>query len=330
LNVKRRMPLYLIIIVVLLVALFTYMIHMPGNSYDSELPALDNSDLETAGRMANHVNVLCKNPAGRNFIEQQGLAAARKYITDRLQASGYPVRFQEYPLSGKVFANIEVQLTGTTHPEQIILAGAHYDAVIGAPGANDNGSGVAALLELADRFRDKHYPRSLRFVFFVNEEPPNFMTGAMGSYVYAKKSAADKENIVAMFSLETIGYFREEPGSQHYPPLFRLFYPDRGNFIAFVGNLRSRSLVTQSIRRFREHATFPSEGIAAPGFIPGISWSDHWSFWKQGYPAIMITDTAPYRYPYYHTAGDTPDKVDIDRMVYIVKGIEKMLAGFLR
>lgn len=324
------MSFYLIIIVVLPAVFLMYMIHMPGNSYNGELPVPEKSDLETAARIANHVSVLCENPAGRNFIERQGLAAARKYITGQFISSGYRPGFQEYQLAGEDFANIEVQLTGTTYPDQIILVGAHYDAVPGAPGANDNGTGIAAILELADRFGNKSYPRTLRFVAFVNEEPPNFMTGTMGSYVYAKNISRKKENIIAMFSLETIGYFRDEPGSQHYPPPFNLFYPDKGNFIAFVGNLRSRSLVTRSIRLFREHATFPSEGIAAPGFIPGINWSDHWSFWKQGYPAIMITDTAPYRYPYYHTMEDTPDKVDFERMVYVVKGIENMLAGFLR
>jgi len=138
-----------------------------------------------------------------------------------------------------------------------------------------------------------------------------------------------KENIVAMISLETIGYYSDEPGSQYYPPPLGFFYPDKGNFIAFVGNLRSRSLVTRFLKIFREHATFPSEGIAAPSIIPGISWSDQWSFWKQGYPAIMITDTAPFRYPDYHSPRDTPDKVDYEKMVYVVKGMQKMIVELL-
>ncbi len=199
----------------------------------------------------------------------------------------------------------------------------------GAPGANYNGTGVAAILELANRIKYKNFPCTIRFVAFVNEDPPNFMTGNMGSYVYAKNAAKEKDNIIAMFSLETIGYFRDETGSQHYPPFFNLFYPNKGNFIAFVGNLGLRGLVTKSIRSFRIHSTFPSEGLAAPAFIPGINWSDHWSFWKQGYPAIMITYTPPYRYPYYHSAGDTPDKIDYEKMVYVVKGIEKMLEELL-
>lgn len=302
---------------------------MPGNSYKGALPTLDDAGHEMARRFESHVTALCSNPAGRNFIEKKGLASAKEYIAEQFKSFGYQVEYQEYQISGDIFANIEVTRIGTTYPDEVVVIGAHYDAVIGAPGANDNGSGVAAVLELADRFRDAEFPRSVRFVAFVNEEPPNFMSSNMGSYVYAKHVASEKENIIAMYSLETIGYFRDETGSQQYPPLFNLFYPGTGNFIAFVGNLRSRGLVTQSLRSFRSHATFPSEGIAAPAIIPGINWSDHWSFWKQGYPAIMITDTAPYRYPYYHSPEDTPDKVDYEKMVYVVQGIEKMLEEFL-
>ena len=322
------MTLYITLVLGLIV-FFIYMIAMPGHSYEGALPELDDADHDMARRFESHVSALCRNPAGRNFIEKQGLASAKKYITGQFEASGYQVEFQEYQLSGDVVANIEVTHGGTTYPDEIIIVGAHYDAVPGAPGANDNGSGVAAILELADRFKDKNFPRTVRFVAFVNEEPPNFQTGNMGSYVYAKHAVREKQNIIAMFSLETIGYFRDETGSQHYPMFFNLFYPNKGNFIAFVGNLGSRGLVTKSIRSFRAHATFPSEGIAAPAFIPGISWSDHWSFWKHGYPAIMITDTAPYRYPAYHTSEDTPEKVDYEKMVYVVKGIEKMIQEFL-
>lgn len=327
-KVKPRMIAYLLIIF-LVIALFIYMIYMPGKSFEGELPVLNDTDHVIAKKIEAHVNELCRNPAGRNFIEKKGLDAARNYIAGQFESSGYQVEFNEYQLNGDIFANIEVELTGTLHPNEIIIVGAHYDAVFGAPGANDNGSGVAAVLELADRLRHKRFQRTVRFVTFVNEEPPNFMTSSMGSYVYAKKVAKDKKNIIAMFSLETIGYFSDVTGSQHYPPFFSLFYPDKGNFIAFVGNLRSRSLVTQSIRSFRAHSTFPSEGIVAPAFIPGISWSDHSSFWKHGYPAIMITDTAPYRYPAYHTSEDTPEKVNYEKMVYVVEGIEKMIQELL-
>lgn len=320
---------FYLILVIGLIAFFTYMIYMPGRSYTGELPALDPAGKQTARRLETHVAALCSHPAGRNYIEKEGLAAARAYIAAQFEASGYPVKHQEYQISGDRFANLEVTRPGTTRPDEIVIVGAHYDAVIGAPGANDNGSGVAAVLELAARFKDAEFPRSIRFVAFVNEEPPHFTQETMGSDVYARQAAQEKQKIVAMYSLETIGYFRADAGSQQYPPLFNLFYPRAGNFIAFVGNLRSRDLVTRSLRSFRAHARFPSEGIAAPAFIPGINWSDHWSFWKQGYPAIMITDTAPYRYPHYHSPEDTPDKVDYEKMVPIVRGIEKMLQDML-
>jgi Zn-dependent M28 family amino/carboxypeptidase len=125
-----------------------------------------------------------------------------------------------------------------------------------------------------------------------------------------------------MYSLETIGYYSEEPRSQHYPFPLSYFYPDRGNFLAFVANLASRELLHRTIRAFRAHASFPSEGAAAPAFIPGVDWSDQWAFWREGWPALMITDTAPYRYPYYHTAHDTPDKVNYERLARVVRGLE--------
>ncbi len=320
----------LLIIIASLAGLFVYMTWMPGTSFSGDLPRLDADGRELALELERHVRVLCANPAGRHYLERRGLAAARDYIAGQFQASGYAVEFQSYEIDGEDYANIEAVRAGTRLADEIIVVGAHYDAVVGAPGANDNGSGVAALLALAHRFRDAELPRTLRFVAFVNEEPPHYLSADMGSDVYATRAARQRENIVAMYSLETLGYYRNEAGSQHYPPPLNLFYPDRGNFIAFVGNLRSRTLLTHSLRAFREHASFPSEGVAAPAFIPGVDWSDHRSFWKQGYPALMITDTAPYRYPHYHSPRDTPDKVDYDSMVFVVDGLAKMLGTVAR
>jgi Zn-dependent M28 family amino/carboxypeptidase len=167
--------------------------------------------------------------------------------------------------------------------------------------------------------------RTIRFAAFVNEEPPFFFTGRMGSAVYAKEQRRSGAKIAAMFSLETIGYFSDRPGSQRYPFPLRGLYPDRGCFIAFVGNLASRRLVRRSIRTFRRHARLPSEGIAAPGYLPGVFWSDQWAFWRQGYRAVMITDTAPFRYPFYHTPQDTPDKLDYDRMAHLVAGLAEVV-----
>jgi Zn-dependent M28 family amino/carboxypeptidase len=162
-------------------------------------------------------------------------------------------------------------------------------------------------------------------VFFVNEEMPFFGSPHMGSVVYATEARERGWQVVAMYSLETVGYYRDEPGSQSYPWLFGLVYPERGDFLAFVGDLRSRDLVRSSVRAFRAVAPFPSEGIAAPRAVPGLEWSDHWAFWQQGWPAVMITDTAFYRNPHYHTAQDTPDTLDYDRLARVVHGLSAMI-----
>jgi Zn-dependent M28 family amino/carboxypeptidase len=224
--------------------------------------------------------------------------------------------------------NIEVEVQGSARASEIVIVGAHYDSVLGAPGANDNGSGVAAVIELARLFGGSSPSRSLRFVTFVNEEPPFSHSDAMGSRHYSRRARERGESIVAMFSLETIGYYSERPGSQHYPFPLSFFYPSTGNFIAFVSNLSSRGLLHEAIAGFRRHAGFPSEGAAAPAFLPGVDWSDHWSFWKEGFPALMVTDTAPYRYPHYHTMQDTPDKVDYERLARVVTGLHGMLREF--
>jgi Zn-dependent M28 family amino/carboxypeptidase len=124
-----------------------------------------------------------------------------------------------------------------------------------------------------------------------------------------------------------LGYYSDQPGSQRYPPPLGLFYPDRGNFIAFVGDLGARALVRKSIALFRKHAQFPSQGVAAPSFVPGVAWSDHWSFRDLGFPAIMVTDTAFNRYPHYHLPSDTPEKLDYERLARVTLGLASVLRG---
>jgi len=227
-------------------------------------------------------------------------------------------------VQGKSWCNLEAELRGAS--SEIVVIGAHYDSVVGSPGANDNGSGVAALLTLARRLARSHNTRTLRFVAFVNEEPYYFQSSQMGSYVYAGRCHERGENVQAMISLETIGYYSNESGSQSYPvPGLGSLYPRTGNFIAFVGNVASRSLLRDALGEFRRGAQIPSEGVAMPSSLPGVGWSDQWSFWQHGYPGIMVTDTAPFRYPHYHAASDTPDKLDYDSMTRVVSGMERVI-----
>ncbi|MEA3275961.1 MAG: M28 family peptidase, partial [Pseudomonadota bacterium] len=199
---------------------------------------------------------------------------------------------------------------------------------IGSPGANDNGSGVAAVLELARLLAGRALARTVRFVAFVNEEPPFSYTPEMGSLVHARAARDRGDRIQAMLSLETIGHYSDRPGSQRYPYPLSLFYPDTADFIGFVGNLGSRQLVRSAVQSFRRHAFFPSEGAAVPAWVKGVGWSDHWSFWQAGYPAIMVTDTAFFRYAHYHSAGDTPEKIDYARTARVVEGLASVIADF--
>lgn len=268
-----------------------------------------------------HVCRLAGEIGERNVFRPEALGAAAVYIEETWQSQGYAVRRQTYEAMGIDCANLEVTCEGSEPDSGVLLLGAHYDSVRGSPGANDNASGVAALLEISRSFVDVVPSMTVRFVAFVNEEPPFFMYRRQGSMVYAKAARAAGDDIRLMVALETIGYYCDRPGSQHYPPLFGLFYPDRGNFLGFVGNLRSRRLMRRTARCFRDVSDFPLEHVATFGIVPGVSWSDHRSFWRQGYRAFMATDTALYRYPYYHSADDTSEKLSYDAFARVTDGL---------
>jgi Zn-dependent M28 family amino/carboxypeptidase len=302
-----------------------YMTHMPGSPHAGPLPPLSGTEAELRKRLAGHIGVLAGDIGERNLWRYEALRASADYIEKAFQAMGYRVASQPYVVQGKTVRNLEATLPGASAPDEIVVIGAHYDSVVDSPGANDNASGVAALLEIARLLAQEKPARSVRLVAFVNEEPPFFYTQDMGSRVYARRARERGENIVAMLSLETIGYYTDAKGSQRYPFPFSLFYPDTANFIAFVGNLASRELAQACVAAFRSRTAFPSEGLAAPGWMEGISWSDQWSFWQEGYPAIMVTDTAPYRYAHYHARTDTPDKIEYERLARVVAGLARVV-----
>lgn len=321
----RRLAVFAALLAVGLGWCYLTMIRMPGKSFAGPLPPLTDAQAALAEAMREDVERLAGRFAHRNVFHPETLARAADALAQRLRDAGYEVQRQEYPCGEVTVANLIVERAGAARGDEIIVVGAHYDSVAGSPAANDNGSGVAAALALARMFRDAAPARTIRFVLFVNEEPPHFQTPRMGSWVYARQCRARDEQIVAMLSLETIGYYSDEPGSQKYPPPIGLVYPSTGNFIGFVGNVGSRKLVRRSVRSFRQHAQFPSEGGALPGWMPGVGWSDHWAFWQEGYPAIMITDTAPFRYPHYHGVEDTPEKLDYQRMARVVEGVRAVV-----
>jgi Zn-dependent M28 family amino/carboxypeptidase len=242
-----------------------------------------------------------------------------RYIEQAVAAHGVPCSSHRFESAGRPVRNIEVN-----PPEATVVVGAHYDTVPGSPGADDNASGVAALIELAGLLGKEQLP--IRFVAFANEEEPYFMGPDMGSWVSAKRSRDRGEKLRAMLSLEMLGYYSDRPGSQRYPAPLGLFYPDRADYIAFVADLGAARLVRRCTAYFRKNSTFPAQWLAAPAFVPGVTRSDHWSFRNLGFPAIMVTDTAYNRNPHYHRPSDTPDTLDYERMARVTLG----LAGALR
>jgi hypothetical protein len=241
-----------------------------------------------------------------NVVHYDELEKVAGYLEATLASMGYAVGRQEFLTNGKPVRNIEVVIEPAEAKRRSRRhrgRRAHYDSVSGSPGANDNASGAAAVIELARLLRDLERvgAKRIRLAFFVNEEPPHFRTEAMGSLNYARALGRSGERVVAMYSLETIGFYSNEPGSQLYPWPFGLMFPDRADFVAFVGLTGSRALVRQTMRSFRSHTSFPTIGGVAPGFIPGIAWSDHWAFARarlssgngHGYGAIPLPALSP-------------------------------------
>ncbi|HKL25144.1 MAG TPA: M28 family peptidase [Desulfuromonadales bacterium] len=303
-----------------------FMSRMPGTSFRGPLPSPTPAESHLAERLQNHVAILAERFGERHIWQFDNLQETAAYIETEFLQAGLDVRSISYRVENREVRNLEAEIRGKDRSEEVILVGAHYDTVPGTVGANDNGSGIAVLLELARHFSARQPSRTLRFVAFVNEEPPFFKTDRMGSRVYVEQGLHENEDIIGMLSLETIGYYSSEPGSQKFPlPLLRLFYPDRGDFLAMIGNLASLQLLKRSLQAFRHEVDFPSEGMAAPSWLAGVDWSDHGSFWKIGVPAIMVTDTALFRYPYYHDSGDTPDKLDYQAMARVTLGLQAVI-----
>jgi len=276
---------------------------------------------EVAERLRKHVAVLAGEIGERNIFVYDGLKRAAAYIESELEAQGYHVESQEFTVQGKLCRNLIASRNGSDDANGEVVIGAHYDTNPGTPGADDNASGVAVLLELAAMAAGRPVKSTVRFVAFANEEAPWFGTPSMGSLIYARRAREQQAQIEGMISLEMVGYYSDRPASQAYPPGFRFFYPDRGNFIALVSDLWSWSWKNDVKRLLQQHTNLPVESTVTFRFVPGVASSDHRSFWDQGYPALMITDTAFYRNPNYHAPSDTPGTLDYTRMAELTRGL---------
>jgi hypothetical protein len=304
---------------------FARYVSMPGRSFSGTAPAFSATEKLVAKNLREHVDALAVGIGIRHAEVGDSLRRAAKYCSVQFIRRNFSVEMESFDFDGVSQQIVVAEIPGKRRPKEVIVIGAHYDTVPGSPGADDNASGIAALIEIATLLKDVPMDRTVRFVAFPNEEYHGEDWRNMGSYHHAKRSHDRGDNLVGMIALEMLGYFSNEPGSQKYPFPFNLFYPDRGNFIGFVGNSASRDWVRKVVRNFRELTPFPAEGAAAPERFKDIARSDHWAFWQFGCPALMVTDTSNFRYPYLHAMEDTPDKIDFDAMARITVGMAKVI-----
>lgn len=277
---------------------------------------------KSAVQLRNIVHILSDEISERSFAYYENLEEASSFIYHSFVELGYPVQIISYKIDGKVYKNLIAIKQGVTYPAETIILGAHYDTCFN-PGADDNASGVAGLLEIARLLKNVRLNHTVKFIAFVNEEPPFFKSINMGSYVYAHQAKEKGEKIKAAVILEMIGYYSQDLFSQRYLPFLGPFYPNKANFISIVGNLPSRHVVSGIHRGFKYKSNFPVETLIAPEMVPGIYYSDHWSFWQLGIPAIMVTDTAFLRNPHYHKHSDKTQTLDFESMVKVVNGLKE-------
>lgn len=316
---KTRLVFYPLFLSAVISSVF-WMKSMPGTNYQGKPLALNAKQIENKKLYIKQLNEFATKP--HNFMNSKELEKTKNFIKSELESYGYKVNTIEY--GEQKFANLEVVIEAQNKNKKTIVIGAHYDSEGISPGANDNGSGVVILLDLAKRLKQLKAENKIRIVFFVNEEPPYFRQDDMGSTVYANRLVKTGEKIQGMYAFDSLGYYFEEDNTQHYPFLFAPFFPDKANFVAFVGGLNSRQLIQNSVGAFREKSHFPSEGVSAPSYIQGIDFSDHLSFTRHNIPALMITDTAFFRSKTYHTPNDTIDRLNIDKMTQLTDELEKM------
>lgn len=301
----------------------SYATSTPGVSVPA---AVLGTESPAAKRMLRHVTELSEG-GERRLRVKDNLDRAREYLSGQLTRLGYKVKEQEYEVEGMTFTNLEVEVRGGALADEIVVVGAHYDSHRKSSGADDNASGCAVLLELAQELRHDPGPRTLRFVFFTLGEWPHLRTDDMGSrrWIQAAKHAGD--DVVAMLALDSVGVYYDQPNSQSYPPLLSFYYPSAGNFVGFLGNVSSRDLLRKSVQLFRDARRMPAEGLIVPGWAPSVSMSDHWSFWKEGIPAVLVTDTMGWRYGSHHGPLDTRDGLDFERMTLVVESLIEVCRG---
>ncbi len=313
--------LFIIILIVFLVMKISKQGWRPSKTSDL---IFNDQDLQIADNLRQTVKYVAQDIGLRDYLNYDNLQKTAEFILDTFNSIGYDTEILEYTIDNQVFKNIIVNRLGRNKNAGTIVVGAHYDSCYN-PGADDNASGIAGLIELARLLKDEELNCNVKFVAFVNEEPPFFMTENMGSRVFARLAKKKKEAILAAIILESIGYYSDEANSQDYIQPLGLFYPNKGNFIAVVGNIPSSRAVLAVASSFKKNSTLPLEFLISPSFLPAVDFSDHWSFWKEGFRALMVTDTAFLRNKNYHTQNDSYETLDYKRMALVVRGLRSAI-----
>jgi Zn-dependent M28 family amino/carboxypeptidase len=292
------------------------------------------ADKQLVARLRSHVNVLAGLIGPRHLKKPSTMEAATAYVERQFGEMGDAVSRQTYLARDVEASNLIVERKGTQGAGKIVVVGAHYDTVATTPGADDNASAVAVMIEVARLLAGRRLKRAVRFVAFACEEPPYFRTEFMGSVQYARECRNHGDKIAGMICLEMMGYYTDKPDSQQIPPaipkLLQWIFPKKGDFLTAVGNLKSVGLVHSFRRGFKKASSLPLFSIALPELIQEIKLSDNSSFWDQGYPALMITDTSFLRNPNYHWLTDTPETLDYQRMALATVGVAGAVARIAR
>jgi hypothetical protein len=332
-NLKKVLFVLIILFVAFLFFSYWYMIKCEGKWYGEPLEKQMKVELgQIRKTMETDINYLQRlGPRNsENDTNYKQLRHCEEWIRQRWESQVYVVKKHTFLFEGKDYSNLEIEIKGRIAPSEIIIVSAQYDTLPDSPGANNNGSGVAILFQLSRLLRNHIPDRTLRLLNFVNEEDPFFGTEMMGSYQYAKKCREQHENIRVMLSLDALGIYTDRPGSQKYPFPFSMFYPSRGNFLAFIGDFSSRKYMVETTRGFKKGSSFPIEAGVVPKWVEGAAWSDHLSFWKFGYPGIMVTDTGGFRSSFHTTKEDTMEKLNFEAMSRIVLGMYCAIADLTR
>lgn len=322
-NSPRRSPLYRILLMVSRVSLLLVIFFMVGCYFIAQPSTRSNepsSKQASPDRLRGHVVAISRNFHPRESQHPENLDRCADYISTHLENAGATVEMQAYTAYGSEYRNV-IGRFGVGKPKKIIV-GAHYDACGDTPGADDNASGVAGLLELARMIAADPPDAEVELVAYTLEEPPFFGGPEMGSAIHAAGVAPEKDRIIGVIVLEMIGYFNDEPGSQDYPvPILKGYYPDRGDFITVVSRWDQSGWIADLKAGMNGATDLPVYSFRGPASLPGVDFSDHRNYWPHDIPAAMVTNTAFYRNTNYHTEHDTADRLDYHRMGKVVVGV---------